>query len=84
MTSDQADTYKCVARNEYGTAAVTATLNVIEGLSIFCFISINAEPIQLNKIHLFSFIFISFNFFPILVGYKKSRAMQESRTGTFG
>uniref|UniRef100_A0A3Q3GFK2 Immunoglobulin like and fibronectin type III domain containing 1, tandem duplicate 3 n=1 Tax=Labrus bergylta TaxID=56723 RepID=A0A3Q3GFK2_9LABR len=42
---DLADTYKCYARNEYGKAVVTATLNVIE------------------------------------VGFKKSRAMQESRTG---
>nr|XP_020486337.1 immunoglobulin-like and fibronectin type III domain-containing protein 1 [Labrus bergylta] len=41
---DLADTYKCYARNEYGKAVVTATLNVIE------------------------------------VGFKKSRAMQESRT----
>uniref|UniRef100_A0A8C6T5L8 Immunoglobulin like and fibronectin type III domain containing 1, tandem duplicate 3 n=1 Tax=Neogobius melanostomus TaxID=47308 RepID=A0A8C6T5L8_9GOBI len=31
VISDQADTYKCIARNEYGTALVTATLNVIEG-----------------------------------------------------
>uniref|UniRef100_A0A3B3Z7X5 Ig-like domain-containing protein n=1 Tax=Periophthalmus magnuspinnatus TaxID=409849 RepID=A0A3B3Z7X5_9GOBI len=30
LISDQADTYKCFARNEYGTAVVTATLNVIE------------------------------------------------------
>ncbi|KAL7407800.1 hypothetical protein ABVT39_013778 [Epinephelus coioides] len=44
VTADQADTYKCYARNEYGKAVVTVTLNVIE------------------------------------VGYKKSRAMQESRT----
>lgn len=28
---DQADTYKCYARNEYGKALVTVTLNVIEG-----------------------------------------------------
>ncbi|KAJ0068679.1 hypothetical protein NL108_010329 [Boleophthalmus pectinirostris] len=32
LTSDQADTYKCFARNEYGTAVVTATLNVIEAI----------------------------------------------------
>ncbi|XP_074524996.1 immunoglobulin-like and fibronectin type III domain-containing protein 1 [Halichoeres trimaculatus] len=44
VTSDHADTYKCLAKNEYGTAVVTAALNVIE------------------------------------VGYKKNRAMQESRT----
>ncbi|KAF3856670.1 hypothetical protein F7725_017393 [Dissostichus mawsoni] len=44
VSSDQADTYKCCARNEYGTAFVTVTLNVIE------------------------------------VGFKKARAMQESRT----
>ncbi|XP_044031649.1 immunoglobulin-like and fibronectin type III domain-containing protein 1 [Siniperca chuatsi] len=44
VSVDQADTYKCFARNEYGKAVVTAALNVIE------------------------------------VGYKKSRAMQESRT----
>ncbi|XP_060899403.1 immunoglobulin-like and fibronectin type III domain-containing protein 1 [Labrus mixtus] len=41
---DLADTYKCYARNEYGKAVVTATLNVIE------------------------------------VGFKKNRALQESRT----
>ncbi|KAM9759805.1 immunoglobulin-like and fibronectin type III domain-containing protein 1 [Menidia menidia] len=41
---DQADTYKCFARNEYGKAVVTATLNIIE------------------------------------VGFKKSKAMQQSRT----
>uniref|UniRef100_A0A3Q3AYP7 Immunoglobulin-like and fibronectin type III domain-containing protein 1 n=1 Tax=Kryptolebias marmoratus TaxID=37003 RepID=A0A3Q3AYP7_KRYMA len=41
---DQADTYKCYARNEYGKAVVTVTLNVIE------------------------------------VGYKKNKAMQQSRT----
>lgn len=28
---DQADTYKCLAENEFGRAIVTATLNVIEG-----------------------------------------------------
>ncbi|XP_054473736.1 immunoglobulin-like and fibronectin type III domain-containing protein 1 [Anoplopoma fimbria] len=44
VAPDQADTYKCFARNEYGKAVVTAALNIIE------------------------------------VGYKKSRAMQESRT----
>ncbi|XP_034061604.1 immunoglobulin-like and fibronectin type III domain-containing protein 1 [Gymnodraco acuticeps] len=44
VSSDLADTYKCCARNEYGTAFVTVTLNVIE------------------------------------VGFKKARAMQESRT----
>ncbi|XP_070703016.1 immunoglobulin-like and fibronectin type III domain-containing protein 1 isoform X2 [Pempheris klunzingeri] len=44
VSVDQADTYKCFARNEYGKAVVTATLNVIE------------------------------------VGFKKNRAMQESRT----
>ncbi|XP_074496314.1 immunoglobulin-like and fibronectin type III domain-containing protein 1 [Sebastes fasciatus] len=44
ITVDQADTYKCFARNEYGKAVVTASLHVIE------------------------------------VGFKKSRAMQESRT----
>ncbi|XP_035517026.1 immunoglobulin-like and fibronectin type III domain-containing protein 1 [Morone saxatilis] len=44
VSVDQADTYKCYARNEYGKAIVTAALNVIE------------------------------------VGYKKSRAMQQSRT----
>lgn len=27
----QADTYKCFATNEYGQAACTVTLNVIEG-----------------------------------------------------
>lgn len=31
MSSDEADTYKCYATNEYGRAIVTATLNVIEG-----------------------------------------------------
>lgn len=31
VTADQADTYKCFARNEYGKAVVTATLNIIEG-----------------------------------------------------
>ncbi|XP_034562794.1 immunoglobulin-like and fibronectin type III domain-containing protein 1 [Notolabrus celidotus] len=44
VTVDQADTYKCLARNDYGKAVVTATLNVIE------------------------------------VGFKKNRALQESRT----
>ncbi|XP_040059562.2 immunoglobulin-like and fibronectin type III domain-containing protein 1 [Gasterosteus aculeatus] len=44
VTADQADTYKCFARNEYGKAVVTATLNIIE------------------------------------VGFKKSKALQESRT----
>ncbi|XP_042263200.1 immunoglobulin-like and fibronectin type III domain-containing protein 1 isoform X2 [Thunnus maccoyii] len=44
VSVDQADTYKCYARNEYGKAVVTAVLNVIE------------------------------------VGYKKSRALKESRT----
>ncbi|KAM9361327.1 immunoglobulin-like and fibronectin type III domain-containing protein 1 [Symphorus nematophorus] len=44
VSVDHADTYKCYAKNEYGTAVVTAALNVIE------------------------------------VGYKKSRAMQQSRT----
>ena len=28
---DQADTYKCFAKNEYGQATVTVVLNVIEG-----------------------------------------------------
>ncbi|XP_062271951.1 immunoglobulin-like and fibronectin type III domain-containing protein 1 [Scomber scombrus] len=46
VSVEQADTYKCYAKNEYGKAVVTAVLNVIE------------------------------------VGYKKSRAMQESRTET--
>uniref|UniRef100_A0A3B5QLU3 Immunoglobulin like and fibronectin type III domain containing 1, tandem duplicate 3 n=1 Tax=Xiphophorus maculatus TaxID=8083 RepID=A0A3B5QLU3_XIPMA len=45
VCADQADTYKCYARNEFGKAVVTVTLNVIE------------------------------------VGYKKSKAMKESRTG---
>lgn len=31
VTVDQADTYKCLAENEFGRAIVTATLNVIEG-----------------------------------------------------
>ncbi|KAM4741230.1 LOW QUALITY PROTEIN: immunoglobulin-like and fibronectin type III domain-containing protein 1 [Anableps anableps] len=44
VRADQADTYKCYARNEFGKAVVTVTLNVIE------------------------------------VGYKKGKAMQESRT----
>uniref|UniRef100_A0A3B3VDM3 Ig-like domain-containing protein n=1 Tax=Poecilia latipinna TaxID=48699 RepID=A0A3B3VDM3_9TELE len=44
VCADQADTYKCYARNEFGKAVVTVTLNVIE------------------------------------VGYKKSKAMKESRT----
>lgn len=37
VCADQADTYKCYARNEFGKAVVTVTLNVIEGqmLSIF-------------------------------------------------
>ncbi|XP_034725239.1 immunoglobulin-like and fibronectin type III domain-containing protein 1 [Etheostoma cragini] len=30
VTADQADTYKCFAKNEYGKAVVTATLNIIE------------------------------------------------------
>lgn len=33
MSSDEADTYKCFAKNEYGKAVVTVTLNVIEGQS---------------------------------------------------
>ncbi|XP_068449669.1 immunoglobulin-like and fibronectin type III domain-containing protein 1 [Clinocottus analis] len=44
VSADQADTYKCFARNEYGKAVVTAALNIIE------------------------------------VGFKKSKAMKESRT----
>ncbi|XP_061582848.1 immunoglobulin-like and fibronectin type III domain-containing protein 1 isoform X2 [Cololabis saira] len=44
VSVDQADTYKCTARNEYGKAAVIAALNIIE------------------------------------VGYKKGKAMQQSRT----
>lgn len=31
VSADQADTYKCFARNEYGKAVVTAVLNIIEG-----------------------------------------------------
>lgn len=31
VTADQADTYKCCARNEFGKALVTVALNVIEG-----------------------------------------------------
>uniref|UniRef100_A0A3Q2E8N2 Immunoglobulin-like and fibronectin type III domain-containing protein 1 n=1 Tax=Cyprinodon variegatus TaxID=28743 RepID=A0A3Q2E8N2_CYPVA len=45
VCADQSDTYKCYARNEFGKALVTVTLNVIE------------------------------------IGYKKSKAMKESRTG---
>uniref|UniRef100_A0A3P8U4U2 Immunoglobulin like and fibronectin type III domain containing 1, tandem duplicate 3 n=1 Tax=Amphiprion percula TaxID=161767 RepID=A0A3P8U4U2_AMPPE len=30
VSPDQADTYKCFARNEYGKAVVTTTLNIIE------------------------------------------------------
>ncbi|KAM4583488.1 immunoglobulin-like and fibronectin type III domain-containing protein 1 [Fundulus diaphanus] len=44
VCADQADTYKCYARNQFGKALVTVTLNVIE------------------------------------IGYKKSKAMKESRT----
>ncbi|KAM3877763.1 immunoglobulin-like and fibronectin type III domain-containing protein 1 [Diretmus argenteus] len=44
VSGDEADTYKCVARNEFGKAVVTATLNIIE------------------------------------VGFKKNKALQESRT----
>ncbi|XP_035244791.1 immunoglobulin-like and fibronectin type III domain-containing protein 1 isoform X1 [Anguilla anguilla] len=44
VSTDQADTYKCYAANEFGRAVVTCTLNVIE------------------------------------VGFKKSKALQESRT----
>ncbi|XP_038134427.1 immunoglobulin-like and fibronectin type III domain-containing protein 1 [Cyprinodon tularosa] len=44
VCADQSDTYKCYARNEFGKALVTVTLNVIE------------------------------------IGYKKSKAMKESRT----
>ncbi|XP_011473308.1 immunoglobulin-like and fibronectin type III domain-containing protein 1 [Oryzias latipes] len=44
VSVDQADVYKCFARNEYGKAVVTVTLNIIE------------------------------------VGFKKSKAMQQSRT----
>uniref|UniRef100_H2LSF2 Immunoglobulin like and fibronectin type III domain containing 1, tandem duplicate 3 n=1 Tax=Oryzias latipes TaxID=8090 RepID=H2LSF2_ORYLA len=43
VSVDQADVYKCFARNEYGKAVVTVTLNIIEG-------------------------------------FKKSKAMQQSRT----
>uniref|UniRef100_A0A3Q2QVP1 Immunoglobulin like and fibronectin type III domain containing 1, tandem duplicate 3 n=1 Tax=Fundulus heteroclitus TaxID=8078 RepID=A0A3Q2QVP1_FUNHE len=45
VCADQSDTYKCYARNQFGKALVTVTLNVIE------------------------------------IGYKKSKAMKESRTG---
>lgn len=33
VSSEEADTYKCFAKNEYGKAVVTAALNVIEGQS---------------------------------------------------
>lgn len=37
ITSDEADTYKCFATNEYGKAICSGTLNVIEGeRSIYC------------------------------------------------
>uniref|UniRef100_A0A8C6LQM2 Immunoglobulin like and fibronectin type III domain containing 1, tandem duplicate 3 n=1 Tax=Nothobranchius furzeri TaxID=105023 RepID=A0A8C6LQM2_NOTFU len=45
VSMDQADTYKCYAKNDFGKAVVTITLNVIE------------------------------------VGFKKNKAMQQSRTG---
>uniref|UniRef100_A0A8D0ALQ1 Immunoglobulin like and fibronectin type III domain containing 1, tandem duplicate 3 n=1 Tax=Sander lucioperca TaxID=283035 RepID=A0A8D0ALQ1_SANLU len=35
LTVDQADTYKCYAKNEYGIAVVTATLNIIEVCFVF-------------------------------------------------
>lgn len=31
LKPDQADTYKCIATNEYGEAVSTVTLNVIAG-----------------------------------------------------
>lgn len=36
VSSEEADTYKCFAKNEYGKAIVTAALNVIEGESQNC------------------------------------------------
>lgn len=34
VSAEEADTYKCFAKNEYGRAVVTASLNVIEGQSL--------------------------------------------------
>lgn len=47
LTSDQADTYKCFARNEYGTAVVTATLNVIESRNLI-FFYLKRENFKMN------------------------------------
>lgn len=32
VSSDEADTYKCYARNEFGKAVCTVMLNIIEGM----------------------------------------------------
>lgn len=78
MSSDEADTYKCFAKNEYGKAVVTATLNVIEGQSPN-FAQTSLLPHDVPLIHMFYHFPLHF----ILVGYKKNKALQQSRTGTF-
>lgn len=79
VSVDQADTYKCFAKNEYGKAIVTAALNVIEGqlLTFIPLYTLNQNSL-LNKLRLSHFSLLP----SILVGYKKNKAMQESRTGT--
>lgn len=71
---DQADTYKCYARNEYGKAVVTVTLNVIEG-GLLCYLQYKSN--QCNRKSIKFILYLLY-----LVGYKKNKAMQQSRTGT--
>lgn len=80
--ADQADTYKCYAVNEFGKAVVTAALNIIEGKYIFVTVFWHIH-ICILVLHLITaaVLFWDIVILQILVGFKKSKALQESRTG---
>lgn len=76
VSADEADTYKCFAKNEYGKAVVTAALNVIEGQSLnFIPLYLLTQTCSDSNVSYLSCLY------SILVGYKKNKAMQQSRTG---
>lgn len=58
MSSDEADTYKCYARNEFGKAVCTVMLNIIEGKIYFKILNNTLSVFNVNIIVLIPYFFI--------------------------
>lgn len=67
VKSDQADTYKCFATNEYGKAMVTVVLNVIEGKN--CLLAMDMTH-NITQIYLIDQAFSQIYFKLSTLGYK--------------